>query len=77
MRKFAASIGDNVLTSFDVAHNLGTRDVIVQVRRNVDPYDVVDVDIAIKGEDVITVSVNVVMGIPPIDPDALRVVVIG
>lgn len=43
-RKFAANVGDGSSTSISVAHNLGTRDVVVQVRRAASPYDKIIVD---------------------------------
>lgn len=39
----AASIGDGVALQFDIIHDLGTRDVIVQVYRDSAPYDEIDV----------------------------------
>jgi hypothetical protein len=77
MKKYATSVGDRMMYSFDITHNLGTRDVVVQAHRNEDPYDVVGVDIFIKDENTVTVSIGVVVGVPPVDLDALRVVVIG
>jgi hypothetical protein len=38
-KRYAASFGDNSATSFTITHNLGTRDVIVQVYPNASPYD--------------------------------------
>lgn len=43
--RFAQDIGDGVASTFTVAHNLGTRDVQVQVVRVAAPYDTVDVDV--------------------------------
>jgi hypothetical protein len=77
MKKYAASVGNLALYSFDVTHNLGTRDVIVQAHNSKDPYEVVDVDMYIKDENTVTISVGAVVGVPPIDVNALRVVVIG
>lgn len=44
-KKYQANIGDDSATQFTVTHNLGTRDVLVQVMRNSAPYDVVVVDV--------------------------------
>lgn len=44
-KKFQANIGDGSATQFTVTHNLGTRDVIVNVIRNSGVYDTVGVDI--------------------------------
>jgi hypothetical protein len=43
--KFSADVGDGSSTSIDVVHNLGTKDLIVQVRDNNSPYDQVQVEI--------------------------------
>ena len=45
VKKYAADIGDGAATQYDVTHNLGTRDCIVQVRRNGGNYDVIMCDI--------------------------------
>ncbi len=37
--KFAASVGDGTATSFNVSHNLGTRDLFAEVWRNSSPWD--------------------------------------
>lgn len=39
VRKAAANVGDGVLLTIDVTHNLGTRDVTVEVYRNSAPWD--------------------------------------
>lgn len=39
-RKFSANVGNASNTSFVVTHNLGTQDVVVQLRNNSSPYDV-------------------------------------
>lgn len=45
VRKYATTIGDGTTTAFTVSHNLGTRDVIVQIRRNASPYNLVMTDV--------------------------------
>lgn len=42
---FTDDIGNNIDTSFTVNHGLGTKDVIVQVYRNIAPFDEVEVDV--------------------------------
>jgi hypothetical protein len=43
--KFSQDVGDGSSTSIDVTHNLGTKDLIVQVRDNNTPYQQVEVEI--------------------------------
>lgn len=43
-KRYAADIGDGSATSFTLTHNLGTRDVHLQVRRNSGSYEEVEVD---------------------------------
>ena len=45
-RKFAATIGDGSTTAILVTHNLGTQDVIMQVRQAGTPYAEVECDMA-------------------------------
>jgi hypothetical protein len=45
--KYSQSFSDGVLTAFNINHNLGSEDVIVQVRRTVDPKDVVECDVRV------------------------------
>jgi hypothetical protein len=42
-----ADIGDGSATSFNIAHGLGTTDIVVQVRQTASPYAVVEVDIEV------------------------------
>jgi len=45
IRKYTTTIGDGSATQFDVTHNFGTRDVIVQVYRTSGNYDQVYCDV--------------------------------
>jgi hypothetical protein len=45
VNKFSASVGDGAATQIDVAHNLNSRDVEVQVYRNSTPWDTVICDV--------------------------------
>jgi hypothetical protein len=44
-RRVAANVGDNSATSIAVTHNLGTRDVSVEVYRNSTPWDSIICDV--------------------------------
>lgn len=43
-RKYSTTIGDGSSTSFTVTHNLGTQDVLIQVRQAASPYQIVYTD---------------------------------
>lgn len=45
-RKGTAVIGDGAATQYDITHNFGTRDVIVEVARNATPWDTVLCDVS-------------------------------
>ena len=70
-RKFTANVGNGSATSFAVTHNLGTRDVIVNVYDNA-TYDTVETDVVRTDSNNVTVSFSAV----PLS-NAYRVVVIG
>lgn len=70
-KKYSVSVGDGLLTSIPVTHNLGTRDVQVQVYDNA-TYDTVECDVVRTSTSVVTVSFSQAPA-----TDALRVVVIG
>jgi hypothetical protein len=44
--KFVATFGDGSATQYDITHNLGTRDVTVEVYRNSTPWDTVRCDVS-------------------------------
>lgn len=71
-RKFASAIGDGSATSYDVVHNLGTRDVTVQVYQNSSAYDVVETDIQMKDNNTVTISFTSAPSL-----NAYKVVIVG
>jgi len=70
-KKATANVGNGSATSFAVSHNLGTRDVQVQVYDNA-TYDTVEVDVVRTDTNTVTVSFAVAPA-----SNAYRVVVIG
>lgn len=70
-KKYSANVGDTSATSIAVTHNLGTRDVQVQVYDNA-TYDTVECDVVRTSTSVVTVSFSVAPA-----TDAYRVVVVG
>jgi hypothetical protein len=70
-KKATANVGNGTNTSFAVSHNLGTRDVQVQIYDNA-TYDTVECDVVRTDANTVTVSFTVA----PTN-DAYRVVVIG
>lgn len=70
-KKATANVGNGTNTSFAVSHNLGTRDVQVQVYDNAS-YDTVECDVVRTDSNTVTVSFAVAPS-----TDAYRVVVIG
>lgn len=45
-KRYAASFGDGSATQYDLTHNLGSRDVLVQVVRVASPYDTIFCDVS-------------------------------
>lgn len=69
--KFSGNYGNGTLTSFTVAHNLGTQDVLVGARV-IATGDIPDIHADVIDANSITVNVNTVYA-----TDALRITVIG
>lgn len=53
---FTDDIGNNIDSNIVVNHGLGTRDVIVQVHRNVAPFDEIEVDVEKTSVDDVTLD---------------------
>ena len=70
-KKASASVGNGVNTSFALAHNFGTRDVVVNIYDN-STWETVEADVVRTDTDTVTVS----FASPP-SSNAYRVVVIG
>jgi hypothetical protein len=71
-RKYVASIGDGAATSYTVTHNLGTKDIQVQIYENASPFSQVETDVEHSGTD----SVTIKFATAP-SSNAYRVVVVG
>jgi hypothetical protein len=71
-RKFVSVIGDASNISFDVVHNMNTRDLTVQVRENNADYNLVETDVAFKDVNTVTVSFTVAP-----DANAYKVIIVG
>ena len=69
--KVAINVGNGAATSFAITHNLGTRDVVVNVYDNA-TYDTVEVDVVRTDTNTVTVSFAVAPA-----SNAYRVVIIG
>lgn len=54
-KKYAANIGDGSATSYAVTHNLGTRDVLVEVVRTSGAYDTVLVEVQRTDTNTVTI----------------------
>lgn len=72
VRKYAVSIGDGAATSYTVTHNLGTKDVTIQVYDNSSPYAQVEADVEHTGSNAATIK----FAVAP-TTDQYRIVVIG
>jgi hypothetical protein len=69
--KFAQDVGDGSSTSYQVDHNLGTKDVAVAVFQNSDGADV-DCDVRRPSENSVVIDFSV-----PAASNAFRVVIVG
>lgn len=65
-----ANIGDNSATSYAVTHNLGTRDVMVQVYRNESPFDTIMLTVERTSTSVVTLS-----SVEPLTSNEARVLI--
>lgn len=54
--KFSQTLGDGTATTFNINHNLNTLDIIVGIRSNQVPYDIVYADITITNSNTIQVA---------------------
>lgn len=72
VRKYATTFGDTTNTIYTITHNLGTRDVLVQVYANGGNYDEVDVEV----RRISTNAVEIRLASPP-GNNALRAVIWG
>lgn len=70
-KKVAATIGNNTNSSFAITHNLGTRDVVVEVYTT-DTYESVFTEVVRTSTNVVTINTN---NVPA--TDSLRVVITG
>lgn len=70
-KKVSANVGNGTNTSFAITHNLGTRDVVVNVYDN-SAYDTVEVDVVRTDTNTVTVTFASAPA-----TDAYRVVVVG
>ena len=70
-KKVSANVGNGTNTSFAITHNLGTRDVVVNVYDN-SAYDTVEVDVVRTDTNTVTVTFASAPA-----TDAYRVVIVG
>jgi hypothetical protein len=74
VRKVSSDItGDSSTTAFTITHNLGTRDIQVQVYDAASPYDTVEVDVERTG----TNAVEIRFASAPTTGTNYRVVIVG
>ena len=71
-RKFATNIGDGSATSYTVTHNLGTKDVTVQIFENNADYNQIEADVQHTSTSVVTIKFAVAPS-----SNEYRVVVVG
>lgn len=71
-KKYVATIGDGTTTTFTITHNLNTQDVVVTVRENASPYNVVFADVQITDAN----NIKVLFATAP-SSNQYRVVVVG
>jgi hypothetical protein len=55
-RKYATTIGDGAATSYEVTHNLGTKDVTVQIFENNADYNQIEADVQHTSDSVTTIK---------------------
>ena len=72
VRKYAVSIGDASATSYTITHNLGTKDLTIQVYDNSSPYAQVEADVEHTGSNTATIKFAVAPTL-----DQYRVVIVG
>lgn len=70
-KKVSANVGNGTNTSFAITHNLGTRDVVVNVYDN-SLYDTVETDVIRTDNNTVTITFTVAPA-----TDAYRVVIVG
>lgn len=71
-RKYSANVGDGSSTTVVFTHNLGTQDVIVQLRNNASPYDVQYATVECTNTSAVTLMFSVAPTL-----NSLRATVIG
>jgi hypothetical protein len=71
-RKYVSIVGDASNSSFDVVHNMNTRDLTVQVRENNADYNLVETDVSFKDANTVTISFTVAP-----DANAYKVIIVG
>lgn len=69
---YASNVGNGSSTSFLITHNLDSRDIMVQVRRNTSPYDQIDCAVEFTS----TNSVTLTFASAPAT-DEFRVIIVG